>query len=175
MMYRFLFLCLFLGIFSENFSFAISKRIYYSSVKRTLPSVAHLEETAIAAINKIREEYGLIHLKTWSQLSDCAREHSQKMASGKRAFGHDEFKQRAEKMQKVSFLTSFGENVAYCFNYDDPVQICVEGWMNSPGHKKNILGDFEETGIGAAINSKQEFYITQLFAKRHSSSARRKR
>lgn len=41
--------------------------------------------------------------------------------------------------------------------------------MKSQGHKENILGDFEESGIGVAISKDGKFYITQLFAKRKSS------
>lgn len=37
-----------------------------------------------------------------------------------------------------------GENLAYGFNSAEDM---VKGWMNSPSHKKNILGDFSEQGI----------------------------
>ncbi|MBA2369951.1 MAG: CAP domain-containing protein [Candidatus Protochlamydia sp.] len=66
-------------------------------------------------------------------------------------------------------MKSFGENVAYSENYADPVKIAIDGWMKSQGHKENILGDFEESGIGVAISKDGKFYITQLFAKRKSS------
>lgn len=88
------------------------------------------------------------------------------MASKVCPFGHQGFDQRAKDMQKKANLSAFGENVAYNYNYDDPVQVSIEGWMESPGHKKNILGDFEETGVGIAISEDGKFYITQLFAKR---------
>lgn len=72
-------------------------------------------------------------------------------------------------MQKMATLLSFAENVAYNHYYDDPVKVAVDGWMKSAGHKKNILGDFEETGVGVAISKEGQFYITQLFAKRYKS------
>lgn len=37
-----------------------------------------------------------------------------------------------------------GENLAYGYRTSDAV---VEGWMNSTGHRKNILGEFKEEGI----------------------------
>jgi len=42
----------------------------------------------------------------------------------------------------------------------------VIGWMNSPGHRRNILNkDYDEAGIGIAI-VKNYFIITQVFIKR---------
>jgi len=163
--------CLILGIFTEGSSFAATKKCpsrYYRSYQ-TIEAPAVSEEKCIADINRVRQEHGLQPLKGWTQLSACAREHSQNMAAGKCPFGHDGFKQRADQMQTQATLSSFAENVAYSHKYDDPVQIAVDGWMKSPGHKKNILGDFEETGVGVAVDKEGKFYITQLFAKRYNS------
>ena len=45
-------------------------------------------------------------------------------------------------------LSSLGENIA--FNYSDPGTV-MTGWMNSPGHRANILnGDYTEIGVGVA-------------------------
>jgi uncharacterized protein YkwD len=41
---------------------------------------------------------------------------------------------------------------------------CVEGWMNSPGHRRNILlGSYEREGLGIAITEDESIYITQNF------------
>jgi uncharacterized protein YkwD len=40
----------------------------------------------------------------------------------------------------------------------------VQGWMNSPGHRKNILTPHWKTeGIGVAISPDDKVYITQNF------------
>ena len=39
-----------------------------------------------------------------------------------------------------------GENLAKCW---DTPEDTVKGWMNSPTHKENILGDYSETGLGS--------------------------
>lgn len=45
-------------------------------------------------------------------------------------------------------------------------QRAVSGWMNSPGHRRNILnGAYDEAGIGVA-QVKDYFIITQVFIKR---------
>ncbi len=48
----------------------------------------------------------------------------------------------------------------------------VTGWMNSPGHRRNILnGDYNEAGVGVA-QVKDYFIITQVFIKRVSCGYR---
>ena len=161
----FYFSCLILGIFSEGSFFAAQKKCDSSTFQTESRSI--LEEECLAKINCVRQEHGLQPLKDWTPLSDCAREHSQNMAAEKCPFGHVGFDKRAEHMWNQANLSSFAENVAYSHHYDDPVNIAVNGWMKSPGHMKNILGEFEETGVGVAISKEGKFYITQLFAKRY--------
>lgn len=115
-------------------------------------------------INQIRQDKGLHPLTWWPELSDCARGHSQNIANGHCPFGHDGFEQRMDHMNTLAKVYYFGENIAYCYNYENPVDISVKGWMQSEGHRKNILADFEETGIGVSISAEGKFYITQLFA-----------
>jgi hypothetical protein len=45
---------------------------------------------------------------------------------------------------------SAGENLAYGF---DSSSAATAGWMNSPGHKANILGEYKEVGFGIANGS----------------------
>lgn len=164
--------CALLCLFAENSTFAAQKSRCYTTACRAQslsleqPSIS--EEKCIAEINRVRQEHGLRPLKAWKELSNCARGHSQNMASNKCSFGHDGFDKRAKQMQKQATLASFAENVAYSYNYDDPVKVAVDGWMKSPGHRKNILDEgSEETGVGVAHSKDGKFYITQLFAKRY--------
>ncbi|WP_231590801.1 CAP domain-containing protein [Hymenobacter terrenus] len=39
----------------------------------------------------------------------------------------------------------------------------VNGWLNSPGHRANIEGNFTRTGIGVATSSTGRIYSTQIF------------
>jgi uncharacterized protein YkwD len=59
-----------------------------------------------------------------------------------------------------------GENLAFMKGYPDPVSVAVKGWINSPGHQKNMVGDYNLTGIGIAKNNAGEYYFTQLFVKK---------
>ena len=48
--------------------------------------------------------------------------------------------------------------------HDDPVNMAVESWMGSKGHRKNILdGGFRQTAVGVAVTEDGTFYFTQLF------------
>lgn len=52
----------------------------------------------------------------------------------------------------------------YDWNTEENIaQQTVIGWMNSPGHRENILSGFHSEGIGVAIASDDKVYITQNF------------
>jgi uncharacterized protein YkwD len=56
------------------------------------------------------------------------------------------------------------ENVALGYPSAETV---VQGWMNSSGHRRNILdGGVEETGIGIARSSAGGLYYCQVFGRR---------
>lgn len=57
---------------------------------------------------------------------------------------------------------SVAENIAWNYSYET----VVDGWMKSTGHRRNILGDFQEIGIGVAVNEDGEPYYCQVFGKR---------
>jgi len=78
-------------------------------------------------------------------LHDIAMEHSKNMAEGKVPIGHAGFN---ERMRKVPFFVrSFSENVAFNYNSGDAVEVAVKGWINSPGHRKNMLATNNICGI----------------------------
>lgn len=117
-------------------------------------------------INQERAKYGLAPLRELKFLSHYAKEHSLNMAEGRVAFGHGGFKDRANAVMRQGKHDSFGENVAYCFLVENPLQTMVAEWMASPGHRDNILGDYNETGLGIVYNKEGYCYMTQLFARR---------
>jgi uncharacterized protein YkwD len=133
---------------------------------KTSQSVASQEMTLHHLINQERQKYGLPPLIVWDALSRQAQQHSMKMANGEVEFGHTGFEGRAKAIQKEAKCYSVGENVAYTLNVSDPLPYAVEMWMESPGHRENILGDYCESGIGIVYNKAGYCYITQLFSKR---------
>jgi len=126
-------------------------------------SIADLEKAANQQINQYRASKKLPPLSVDPRISQQARIHSENMASGKVKFSHDGFDGRVKAITIP--YQSVAENVAYNMGYSDPVRNAVDGWIKSDGHRKNMEGQFNLTGIGIAKNAKGEYYFTQLFVR----------
>ncbi|MDE3253144.1 MAG: CAP domain-containing protein [Bacteroidota bacterium] len=112
-------------------------------------------------VNEHRQSLGLPPLKMNEEANRQAFLHSKNMATGKTSFGHEGFEQRVASIQKTSgWITASAENVAYGKLSANEV---VKGWLNSPGHKKNIEGNYQFSGIGIYRDSKGVTFFTQIF------------
>jgi uncharacterized protein YkwD len=114
-------------------------------------------------VNEFRRSKGLPALEANSFISSVALGHSRDMLTGKSPFGHDGFRQRIDKIKgKLGPLHVTAENVA-----SGPMDAreVVDGWLHSPGHRRNIMGDFRLTGIGVAEAANGMIYFTQIFVK----------
>ena len=117
----------------------------------------------VQRVNAYRIANGLKKLNLSNALSSAAQQHSLDMAKNRAKFGHDGFANRIKYLHNVLPKTTNGaENVA--FNYKS-AKIVVDGWFNSSGHKRNMLGHYDLTGIGLARNSRGQIYFTQMFLK----------
>ncbi len=116
-------------------------------------------------INQYRASKGLPALRYNNSIADIALTHSRNMAAGTVEFSHDGFDNRAQAIAKILQISSAAENVAWNRGYQNPVEAAVEGWLESPGHHANIVGEYNTTGIGVALNQDGEYYFTQLFVK----------
>lgn len=113
--------------------------------------------------NEFRATKGLPPLKLESYCSTLAEKHSENMASGKVPFGHDDFEIRNDAVTlKFHGVRAVAENVAYGTLDAKGV---VDGWIKSPAHRKNMLGDYELIGIGTATKGRIT-YFTQFFVKK---------
>jgi len=125
--------------------------------------MTELEQAVHDAVNDYRASVGLAALAPDATILEQARGHSDNMMSGAVAFSHDGFEERADAIAEVIPIQSAGENVAYLFGMPDPVTAAVQGWVDSEGHRANLEGDFNLTGLGAAEVG-TEIYLTQIFA-----------
>ncbi|MBD2040944.1 CAP domain-containing protein [Microcoleus sp. FACHB-672] len=132
----------------------------------TATEFAALEQSIHDQVNQYRASQKLPPLKLDPRISEVCRQHSKGMASEGVPFGHEGFEQRANAIEKSIAYRSVAENVAYNFGYSNPGKQAVEGWIKSPGHQKNMVGDFDLTGIGIVKNAKGEYYFTQIFVRR---------
>lgn len=117
-------------------------------------------------INQYRQSKNLPPLTLDANISKEARRHSQAMATGRVPLGHGGFEQRVRAIAQSISYRQAAENVAYNQGYSDPATQAVQGWLKSPGHRQNIEGDFDVTGIGVSKNAKGDYYLTQIFIQR---------
>ena len=107
------------------------------------------------------------------ELDRIARLRSEAMANGIDPFAHEDSKGRpaATDMmrERISRYGAFGENIMFeyhslaSFDAKRFAKSAVEEWLNSPGHRANILSpDFDRSGIGVAVNGGMA-YATQVF------------
>lgn len=120
-----------------------------------------LEKLVFEQINQYRVAQGLSKLTLNLNITKQARIHSQNMANGTVKFSHHGFEQRVKSIHLK--YNNAAENVAFNIGYNEPAKQAIIGWLNSPGHLRNIRGKFELTGVGVAKNDKGEVYLTQIF------------
>ena len=95
-------------------------------------------------------------------IDKVVREHAKYMTKGLKYFTQDGFEARARKLGQGPA----GENIAYASYSIQDVDRMVQGWIDSPGHRKNILGDWTHCAIGVAISHFGESYLSQIFLKK---------
>lgn len=121
-----------------------------------------MEEEVLIIINEHRNSLGLKSLKMNQVILEEARIHSYNMANGSVAFGHDGFGDRVKRIKQQIGGGGGSENVAY--GYPNAKSV-VNGWLNSSGHKKNIEGNHDITGLGICRKNNGAIYYTQIFMK----------
>lgn len=123
-------------------------------------SVLSYESEVIRLVNEVRRENGLKALTANWELSRVARYKSQDMLN-KGYFSHTSPTYGTPFQMIKAFGLSFrtaGENIAR--GYPTP-QAVVNGWMNSSGHRANILNaSYTQIGVGYVA---QGNYWTQMF------------
>lgn len=129
------------------------------------PETAQMEAQIRQRINEIRQQQGLSELQVNEKLAVVARRYSQQMAE-EDFFSHTSpgGSTLVKRVQSAGIIYSMvGENLFKSTNIPQPVGAAVEGWMDSPGHRENILRpQYRETGIGVWQDG-NTYYVTQLF------------
>lgn len=140
----------------------------YPGQKLTVPTmqgIKSLESEVVKLVNIERSKKGLQPLTENWQLSRVARYKSADMAA-KNYFSHTSPTYGSPFRMMESFgikYSSAGENIAY--GQKTPQQV-MTAWMNSPGHRSNILSpSYSQIGVGYATNKSGTPYWTQMFIK----------
>lgn len=118
------------------------------------------QEEVMKLTNQERKKQGLASLQLDKELAEVAQTKSEDMAKNN-YFSHTSptYGSPFDMLQQFGIdYTTAAENIAS--GQQSPSEV-VTGWMNSPGHRKNILNEkVTHIGVGYAENGS---YWTQLF------------
>jgi len=109
-----------------------------------------LDADMLSEHNLLRSNRGINSLVISSELNERAAAHAKKMAQSRRLF-HSEIK------------AGEGENVAAGTGMT--VVTAVKAWWRSPGHRRNILGNYTEMGYAKAESNGVTYWCV-IFRKR---------
>ncbi|MEC1522401.1 SafA/ExsA family spore coat assembly protein [Neobacillus niacini] len=152
-------------IISANPQFR-NPNLIYPGNKVTIPNydaTKSIESQVVQLTNQERAKNGLRALTPDWELSRVARYKSIDMRD-KNYFSHDSPTYGSPFTMMKNFGISYrsaGENIAAG---QTTAQEVVRAWMNSPGHRANILsGNYTHIGVGYAKGGSQRHYWTQMF------------
>ncbi len=136
----------------------------------TTPSptlVASTISSVLTLTNAERRQAGVPELRENNQLTHAAQLQSEQMGS----MSHMDhvlpgapYPSPPDRLAAVSYeWSAYGENVAMGQHSGTEV---VTAWMNSPGHRANILNPaYTEIGVGYALDNTGRPYYAQVFAR----------
>jgi uncharacterized protein YkwD len=125
--------------------------------------VTRLENEVTAIVNQERAKAGCGAVHTDERLRTAARRHSADMAEND-YFSHTSQDGRSPwtRAEQAGYQQASGENIAY--GQRTPAEV-MEAWMNSPGHRANILNCASKAiGVGLAYRGRTPYW-TQLFGR----------
>jgi hypothetical protein len=142
-----------------------------------LPDVPKLETTIIEMTNQVRAEAKLGRVVASPQLTAAARAYAAVLARSK-IFSHEaDGTTMASRLDRAGYKGCMtAENLALRqsskgFETRELAKSVVEGWLNSPGHRQNIMtGQMTEIGVAVAraADKDPKFLIVQLFGRPQS-------
>jgi uncharacterized protein YkwD len=132
----------------ERVEWAILERVNAIRAERGLSSLTYDPRLQAGAVNHSAEMYRMNYFSHTSPVSD-----------------HAEFDMRIQR-EGIGDFQSAGENLVMGPDSADLAERFVDLWMDSPGHRDNILGDdFRFSGVGV-YGEGDRVYATQLFSQR---------
>lgn len=142
--------------------------LIYPGNKVNIPNINDTkasEAEVIRLVNVERSKNGLGPLAANWEVGRVARHKSQDMIN-KKYFSHTSptYGSPFNMMEQFGIkFSAAGENIA--MGQRTPAEV-VNAWMNSPGHRANILNpSYTQLGVGLAKDSKGTCYWTQMFIK----------
>lgn len=140
-------------------------RSSYAMVGSSVPTVSEVqrEQMVLVAVNAFRAKKGLPTLTLNPVIQREAKLHSNDMEKKSVPFGHTGFFDRIKYLKNhIKDYNGGSENVAY-YPPNKSASDVVALWLTSSGHRRNILGRYNLTGIGVKRDPRGWYYYTQIF------------
>jgi uncharacterized protein YkwD len=123
-------------------------------------NLAQLNDATLCLVNGERADNGLPPLSRSTQLDQSSQGMCQRMVT-ERFFAHEtpDGKNLLDRVRPTGYVPQsgnwvLGENLAWGDGPLSTPQSIVNGWMNSPGHRANILApDYKEIGLAACMGA----------------------
>jgi hypothetical protein len=119
------------------------------------PVAASTADDFLARINGERMAAGLDPLTLRADLVDDAMAHSERM------WVEDRLYHNPALASVATGWMSLGENVGV----GPSVGVLHQAFMDSPGHRANVLGDYDSIGVGVVTVSDDQMWVTMVFMK----------
>ena len=126
--------------------------------------VSTIEQDLFKLVNRARQKHDLAPVRFSPLLSFLSRKHSLDMAlRGDISHFSTSGEAYYERLVEGGFyFKKNGENVAFSQTF--MAEFIHQGFMDSPGHRANILDpDFDELGSGVVFKKDNGYYVTQDF------------
>lgn len=165
------------GVKVKDGDVLLSREIAIDPSKEVIPINPEMIAGEIhVLINKYRRERGLPPLIDNIEFDKAALKHSLYMEKkaiqngNKLLISHDLFDERMDELRAHLPLKGFAENVAVISQVRASyiAETMVQGWINSPGHHKNIIGNYNLSGVAVVSGSGHTVYSTQIFGRLES-------
>ena len=126
-------------------------------------SADELERQVIDLTNAFRAAYDRSPLRYDSAAATAARRHAEDMARNN-YFSHTglDGSSPSDRYRRAGGTGGAGENCYYA-SYSGSSFDVVDGWINSSGHRENMLRDYAFMGAGYAYDPSNGYYWVQVF------------
>ncbi|VVB77625.1 Cysteine-rich secretory protein family protein [uncultured archaeon] len=125
---------------------------------------ASIETDFMSLMNAERARVGKSAVYINSNLNNAAYLHSKDMGD-KNYFSHTSLDGRTfvDRIKAAGYISYIGlaENIAYHSGSADASKV-FDMWKNSPGHYANMIGDYNEAGLGVYYTGKYTYYTLDL-------------
>jgi uncharacterized protein YkwD len=141
--------------------------------QRLVAPAAEQEQTMECMVNFARRTAGLNELSDAAPLTQSALDKSLDILRCN-SFSHFACgREFTYWMKETGYMSTpcwhVGENLAWGAGAYGSVRSIFQAWMRSPGHRANVLGDFDETGLSLQVGTLEGQPDTQVWAEHFGS------